>query len=274
MTFNEHDIELRSIEIKLKEAQNEIHRMEQQIKDLTNTERQLQSIIRERDGAIKELNTKLKASNDNLETLSENFTSTAEIDQLREMLEDKDKHIQDLTETLNQFHDDQQRYINDTALNSAEQVHLISSDLTRAEASNRVLKTQLDALKRQLTNIQQREKTSREMIKTLKNQLIRRPVFSVTSDKRPPSSAREEQQQKRINDLENELRETKDELRRQTNINDNKKVKKIRRGHKSGFLFRMFKFRFGPNNFIRFKKNRFQKFHFFLFIKRQKMLLS
>lgn len=226
MTFNEHDIELRSIEIKLKEAHNELHRMEQQMKDLTNTERQLQAIVRERDSVIKELNAKLKASNDNLEMLSENFTSTAEIDQLREMLEDKDKHIQDLTETLNQFHDDQQKYINDTALNSAEQVHLISTDLTRAEASNRVLKTQVEALKRQLTNIQQREKTSREMIKTLKNQLIRRPVFSVTSDKRPTSSAREEQQQKRINELENELRETKDELRRQTNINDNKKVYK------------------------------------------------
>lgn len=198
--------------------------MEQQIKDLTNIERQLQTTIRERDGSIKELNIKLKASHDNFETLNENFASTTEIDQLRDMLEDKDKHIQDLTETLNQFHDDQQKYINDTAFNSVEQVHLISTDLARAESTNRVLATQLEALKRQLTNVQQREKQSREMIKTLKNQLIRRPVFSVTSDKRPTTTSREEQLQKRTNELENELRETKDELRRQTNINDNKKV--------------------------------------------------
>lgn len=198
--------------------------MEQQIKDLIITERQLQATIRERDGSIKELNMKLKTSHNNFETLNENFASTTEIDQLRDMLEDKDKHIQDLTETLNQLNDDQQRYINDTALNSVEQVHIISTDLARAEATNRVLATQLEALKRQLTNVQQREKQSREMIKTLKNQLIRRPVFSVTSDKRPTTSSREEQLQKKTNELENELRETKDELRRQTNINDNKKV--------------------------------------------------
>jgi hypothetical protein len=140
------------------------------------------------------------------------------------MLEEKDKHIQDLTETLNQFHDDQQKYINDSALNSAEQVHLISADLNRADATNRVLKTQLEALKRQVTSVQQREKQAREMIKTLKNQLIRRPVISVKSDKRPTSGA-EEHQQKKIRELENELLETKDELRRQLNINECKKAK-------------------------------------------------
>lgn len=176
---NEHDIEMQSMEIKLKEAHTEVKKMEQQLKDLTNTERQLQNLIREKDIMIKDLNIKLKASNDNLETLSENFTSHSEIEQLREMLEEKDKHIQDLTETLNQFHDDQQKYINDTALNSAEQVHIISANLTRAETTNRVLTTQLEALKRQVANIQQREKQSRDMIKTLKNQLIKRPVISV-----------------------------------------------------------------------------------------------
>jgi len=177
--INEHDIEMQSMEIKLKEAHTEAKKMEQQLKDLTNTERQLQNLMREKDIMIKDLNIKLKATNDNLETLSENFTSHNEIEQLREMLEDKDKHIQDLTETLNQFHDDQQKYINDTALNSAEQVHIISANLTRAETTNRVLTTQLEALKRQVANIQQREKQSRDMIKTLKNQLIKRPVISV-----------------------------------------------------------------------------------------------
>lgn len=223
VTF-EQEFESRSVEMKLKESQNEMKRMEQQLKDLLNTERQLQNLIREKDGTIKELNVKLKATNDNLDTLSENFASTSEIDQLRDMLEEKDKHIQDLTETLNQFHDDQQKYINDSAINSAEQVHFISADLNRAEATNRILKTQLEALKRQVTSIQHREKQAREMIKTLKNQLIRRPVISFKSDKRP-STAREEQLQKKVNELENEMLEVKDDLRRQTNINDNKKAK-------------------------------------------------
>lgn len=222
--FQDQENELRSLESKLKDANNDAKHMEQQIKDLLNIEHQLNNQIREKDATIKNLNIKLKATNDSLDTLSENMTSTAEIDQLRDMLEEKDKHIQDLTETLNQFHDDQQKYINDSAFNSAEQVHLISADLNRAEATNRVLKTQLEALKRQVTNIQQREKQAREMIKTLKNQLIKRPVISVKSDKRP-ATQREEQQQKRIHELENELMEVKDELRRQTNINDNKKAK-------------------------------------------------
>lgn len=220
----EHDIEMRGMEIKLKEVHTELKNMEQQLNDLTNTERLLQNVINDKEIIIKDLNVKLKASNDNLDTLSENFTSTGEIDQLREMLEDKDKHIQDLTETLNQFHDDQQKYITDTTISSAEQVHIISANLSRKETSNRVLTTQVEAMKRQMMNIQQREKQSRDMIKTLKTQLIKRPVISVKADKRA-ATAREEQQQKRINELENELFEAKDELRRQTNINDNKKAK-------------------------------------------------
>lgn len=75
-----------------------------------------------------------------------------------------------------------------------------------------------------MANIQIREKNAREMMKTLKNQLIRRPVIAVKNSKRP-GTAGEENYQKRIRDLENELVETKDELRRQANINDNKRAK-------------------------------------------------
>ncbi|CRL02221.1 CLUMA_CG015577, isoform A [Clunio marinus] len=218
------DDESHNLEMKLKQAQNDIKKMEQQLKDLLNTERQMKNLIHDKDATIKELNVKLKAAIESLDSLSGNFTPATEIDQCREMLEEKDKHIQDLTETLNQFHDDQQKYINDTAINSAEQVHLISADLNRADATNRVLKTQLEAVKRQVANIQQREKQAREMVKTLKNQLIRRPVISVKSDKRP-TTQREENLQKKVSELENELLEVKDELRRQMNINDNKKAK-------------------------------------------------
>jgi chromosome segregation ATPase len=141
------------------------------------------------------------------------------------MLEEKDRHIQDLTETLNQFHDDQQKYFDDTTLNSTEQVTQMSADLNRAEATNRILRTQLDALKRQITNISQREKQARDMMKTLKTQLIRRPVISVKADKKLTNTNREEQLQRKIHQLENEILDLKDELRKQININDNKKAK-------------------------------------------------
>ena len=224
VTFNEHDIELRTIEVKLKDAQCEIKKFLLQLKDAHANERQYESTVREKDQLIKELNLKMKTTIDNYDALNDNHVASNEIEQLREMLEDKDKHIQDLTETLNQFHDDQQKYINDSALNSAEQLHHISADLNRADASNRILKTQLEALKRQITNIQQREKQAREMIKTLKNQLIRRPVISVKGDKRP-NSQRDEQLQRKVQELDSELLDVKDELRRQININDNKRAK-------------------------------------------------
>lgn len=216
-TTNEREVEFTILEVRNRELQNTIKQMEQQQRDLTNIERQLQSSLHERDNMIKDLKSKLQIANTN-------YGASLEIDQLRDLLEEKDRQIQDLTETLNQFHDDQQKYINDTALNSAEQVQLMSSDLSRADLSNKVLKTQLEATKRQLANMQIREANGREMIKTLKNQLIRRPVIAVKNAKRP-ATAGEDHYQKRVRDLENELVETKDELRRQANIIDNKRAK-------------------------------------------------
>lgn len=63
----------------------------------------------------------------------------------------------------------------------------------------------------------QRENQAREMIKTLKNQLIRRPVISFKSsaDSRSTSN-REEHLQKRVHQLENELHTTREDLRKQT----------------------------------------------------------
>jgi prefoldin subunit 5 len=49
---------------------------------------------------------------------------------------------------------------------------LIAADLSRAEATKHVLKTQLEALKRQVTSIRLRDKQAREMVKTLKNRRL------------------------------------------------------------------------------------------------------
>lgn len=110
--------------------------------------------------------------------------------------------------------DDQQKFMNDTSIHSAEQVSQLSADLSRSDATNRILSTQLDAMKRQLTAIAQRESQAREVLKTLKTQLIRRPVISVktASTDRPPST-REEQLQKRMHLQDQELMQTKEELR-------------------------------------------------------------
>lgn len=109
-------------------------------------------------------------------------------------------------------------------MHSAEQVSQLSADLNRCEATNRILNTQLDALKRQLSNISQREAHAREVIKALKTQLIRRPVISVKTTERP-CNAREEQLQKRVHQMENDLLMTKEELRKQTSLVQSRRTK-------------------------------------------------
>lgn len=100
----------------------------------------------------------------------------------------------------------------------------LSADLNRCEATNRILNTQLDALKRQITNIGQRESQARDVIKALKNQLIRRPVISLKTSERTFTN-REEQLQKRLHQIENELLVTKEELRKQSNLAQSRRTK-------------------------------------------------
>lgn len=113
--------------------------------------------------------------------------------------------------------------MNDTSLHSAEQVSQLSADLNRSEASNRILKTQIDALKRQILSIQQREKQSRDLVKTLKNQLIKRPVIAMKPER--TTTPREDQLARKVQQLETELLDTKDDLRKQVNINENRRAK-------------------------------------------------
>uniref|UniRef100_A0A336MYZ6 CSON010421 protein n=1 Tax=Culicoides sonorensis TaxID=179676 RepID=A0A336MYZ6_CULSO len=142
---------------------------------------------------------------------------------MRALIDEKDRHIQDLTETLSHFHDDQQKFMNDTDINTTEEVTQLSVELNRCEASNRILKTQLDATKRQLTNVTQRENQARDLIKNLKAQLIRRPVISIKSESL--MSVREEQLRKRNQQLEIELGDIRDELHRQKVLNENRRAK-------------------------------------------------
>lgn len=108
----------------------------------------------------------------------------------------------------------------DTTLSSAEDIARMASELSRSEASNKVLNTQIEALKRQMGNLEQREKQAREMVKTLKQQLMKRPVISVGK-----TLHKEDQYQRKIEGLQSELTLTKEELRKQTHLAEQRKAK-------------------------------------------------
>ncbi|KAL1375868.1 hypothetical protein pipiens_004571 [Culex pipiens pipiens] len=216
-------VQVKTVENKLRNAEEELKKTQVLMRESVLKEKRLERVLREKEAEIVALNDKLVREHEDYKELTENVASAQEIEQLREMLEEKDRHIQDLTETLSQFHDDQQKFMNDTSLHSAEQVSQLSADLNRSEASNRVLKTQLEALKRQILSVQQREKQSRELVKTLKNQLIKRPVISMKPER--TTTPREDQLARKVQQLETELLDTKDELRKQVSINENRRAK-------------------------------------------------
>ncbi|EDS44104.1 conserved hypothetical protein [Culex quinquefasciatus] len=216
-------VQVKAVENKLRNAEEELKKAQVLMRESVLKEKRLERVLREKEAEIVALNDKLVREHEDYKELTENVASAQEIEQLREMLEEKDRHIQDLTETLSQFHDDQQKFMNDTSLHSAEQVSQLSADLNRSEASNRVLKTQLEALKRQILSVQQREKQSRELVKTLKNQLIKRPVISMKPER--TTTPREDQLARKVQQLETELLDTKDELRKQVSINENRRAK-------------------------------------------------
>uniref|UniRef100_A0A182P6A9 Uncharacterized protein n=1 Tax=Anopheles epiroticus TaxID=199890 RepID=A0A182P6A9_9DIPT len=217
------NVQVKMLECNVQELENEQKRLQALLREANVRDKKSEKLLREKEIELVSLNDRLTKETNDLREFTETIASAQEIEQLKEMLEEKDRHIQDLTETLSQFHEDQRSFMNDTSLHSAEQVSQLSADLNRSEASNRVLKTQIEALKRQIVSIQQREKQSRELVKTLKNQLIKRPVIAMKADRL--STPREDQLSRRVQQLETELLDTKDELRKQTVMNENRRAK-------------------------------------------------
>lgn len=211
------------VDQKTKNLEEEITKLHLQLQEVSDREKIWEKSLNEKEVEIHKLREKLQTTHvDGLE-ITENLASRREIEQLRTMVDEKERHIQDLTETLSHFHDDQQKFMNDTDINATEEVTQLSVELNRCEASNRILKTQLDAIKRQLGNVTQRESQARDLIKNLKAQLIRRPVISIKSESL--MSVREEQLRKRNQQLEIEMGDVKDELHRQRVLNDNRRAK-------------------------------------------------
>lgn len=78
-------------------------------------------------------------------------------------------------------------------------------------------------MRRQLTSLTQREKQARELNQSLRNQLIKRPVVSIKSELN--ARVKNENLQKRIQQLELELDEAKAQIQRQQVIIDTKRAK-------------------------------------------------
>lgn len=208
---------------RVEELEASVERMERQVREMSEREKIWEKNLVDLENENLKLKQQFQSTSAVVDEVNENINYRREIDRLQKLIEEKDCHIQDLTETLTHFHDDQRNFMADTDLQSTEQVTQLSVDLTRVEATNKVLKTQLDAVKRQLSNVTMRESQARELIRNLKSQLIRRPVISVKSERL--MSSREDQLRKRNQQLEIEIDSLKDELKRQMTWNENRRAK-------------------------------------------------
>ncbi|XP_034656977.1 centrosomal protein cep290 [Drosophila subobscura] len=193
------------------EELKELPTLHKQIKELKDKLEYIQNSLKTKEEEVEILKEKLKHCQEREKSVE--AQPSPEIDQLRGFLEEKDKHIKDLMDTLKNFHDDQQRYINDTSNYSEEQIGKLAADLNRTEATNKIYHTQMEALRRQLTNVTQREKQARELTQSLRQQLLKRPVVSIKTELN--ARVKNENQQKRIQQLETELEETREQLQRQ-----------------------------------------------------------
>lgn len=119
--------------------------------------------------------------------------------------------------------DDQQRYIKDTSNFSEDQIAKLAADLNRTEATNKIYHTQMEALRRQLANVTQREKQARDLSQSLRQQLLKRPVVSIKTELN--ARVKNENQQKRIQQLELDLDEARGQLQRQQTLLEAKRTR-------------------------------------------------
>uniref|UniRef100_A0A1I8PMX4 Centrosomal protein of 290kDa coiled-coil region domain-containing protein n=1 Tax=Stomoxys calcitrans TaxID=35570 RepID=A0A1I8PMX4_STOCA len=192
-----------------------------QLKELKDKASYWESALKFKEDEIVILKEKIRLLDDR-EKSAANATNP-EIEQLRCLMEEKDRHINELMDTLNNFHDDQQRYMNESSNYSAEQIAKLASDLTRTEATNKIYQTQVEALRKQLTSLTQREKQARELSQSLRQQLIKRPVVSIKTELN--ARVKNENLQKRLQQLEIDLEDARAEIQRQKVIIESKRAR-------------------------------------------------
>ncbi|EDW39441.1 GL16844 [Drosophila persimilis] len=195
------------------EELKELPTLHKQIKELKEKLEHIKKSLKAKEVEVKKLKDKLKVVKKHEKALER---KNPELDQLRGFIVEKDRHIKELLETMQNFHEDQQRYLKDSSHYSEEQMGKLSADLSRTKATNKIYHTQVEALRRQLTVITQREKQARELTQSLRQQLVKRPVVSIKTELN--ARVKNENQQKRIQQLEAELDDTRDQMQRQQKI--------------------------------------------------------
>lgn len=117
--------------------------------------------------------------------------------------------------------------MDDTSSYSPNQVVHLETNLTRSETTNKILQTQIEALRRQVATLSVREKQARDLANSLKTQLIKRPVVSIKSAPNSADNNRHQKEnfQKRINQLEAELESSKDEVKKLQTVIEAKRAK-------------------------------------------------
>ncbi|EDV97440.1 GH16866 [Drosophila grimshawi] len=203
------------------EELKELPTLHKQIKELKDKLSYCEQNLITREEEIDILKEKLKLCQDREKCMES--TGNPELEQLRVFLEEKDKHIRDLMDTLKNFHDDQQRYINDTSNYSADQIAKLAADLNRTEATNKIYHTQMEALRRQVANVTQREKQARDLSQSLRQQLLKRPVVSIKTELN--ARVKNENLQKRIHQLELDLEDSRAQLQRQQTLLEAKRTR-------------------------------------------------
>ncbi|EDX08736.1 GD13578 [Drosophila simulans] len=222
------------------EELKEVPTLHKQIKDLKDKLEYSERSLKTREEEVDILKEKLKLCQEREKSVES--TVNPELDQLRIFLDEKDKHIKDLMDTLKNFHvmlcyttisisiiqvfnpqDDQQRYIKDTSNFSEDQIAKLAADLNRTEATNKIYHTQMEALRRQLANVTQREKQARDLSQSLRQQLLKRPVVSIKTELN--ARVKNENQQKRIQQLELDLDEARGQLQRQQTLLEAKRTR-------------------------------------------------
>nr|XP_016994181.2 centrosomal protein cep290 [Drosophila takahashii] len=199
----------------------EVPTLHKQIKDLKDKLEYSEKNLKTREEEVDILKEKLKLCQEREKSVESH--ASPELDQLRVFLDEKDRHIKDLMDTLKNFHDDQQRYIKDTSNFSEDQIAKLAADLNRTEATNKIYHTQMEALRRQLTNVTQREKQARDLSQSLRQQLLKRPVVSIKTELN--ARVKNENQQKRIQQLETDLDEARGQLQRQQTLLEAKRTR-------------------------------------------------
>lgn len=99
----EKQMEIQEMAGKLSSAQEAIERLQQQLIEVCNRERGWETAMAERDFEIENLKERLK-DEDKRKASGGGLFMESNFEDLKEMLEEKDRHIHDLTKTLTHFH--------------------------------------------------------------------------------------------------------------------------------------------------------------------------